>query len=202
MPYTQSIVTEIRRKTSEEFETPVSLGSKQKNVSPLLNSHNNNLEEQSILGVDCYTIIWTDIDNVVHTTKKFYNGDLSTVSNVGYYILFIEDYSESTVTDEFYFRNNGLYLPIVETSKAEFGSDNNIYLKSPDIYTLEDDLLNINPVFKILQKETLCFRKNILDISDEQISSDILISTKITSKKIDDDGKIYFKDNIINYLND
>jgi hypothetical protein len=41
MPYTQTIVTEIRRKTNGEFETPVSIGAKQKYIGALLNSHNN-----------------------------------------------------------------------------------------------------------------------------------------------------------------
>ena len=41
MSYTQSVVTEIRRKTSGAFETPVKLGVEQGFVSSLLNSHNN-----------------------------------------------------------------------------------------------------------------------------------------------------------------
>jgi len=96
MSYAQSVITEIRGKDFGEFEVPINLGFEQKNISSLLNSHNNNFEEQSILGVDSYSIMWTENDTN-YTTKKFYNGDLATVSDVGYYILFIENFSKLIV---------------------------------------------------------------------------------------------------------
>lgn len=89
------IVKELTRKgTNGDFETPVPIGTEQKFVSPLLNSQNNNLEEQSLLGVDCVTTIWEEtVDDVtiVKTVKKFYNAaDGAAVPNK-FYILFITE---------------------------------------------------------------------------------------------------------------
>jgi hypothetical protein len=65
------VIKEIRRKDAEgNFEEPVKISVDQKFVGSLLNSHNNNLEEQAILGVDCLDIEWQD-DNVGYITKRF-----------------------------------------------------------------------------------------------------------------------------------
>ena len=203
----QSIVKEIRRKASSgDFETPVKIGAEQRFVGALLNSHNNNLEEQSILGNDCLTVSWEDANKVKYITKKFYNGDLSSVSSNGYYILFISDYSESEVTAEFYFEEQGLYLPEYDTSKASFQqSGDSIALvgDEPDIYSFDENTgaLKINPPFRLFKKEILCLRTNISNTSDTQdISDDILISEKVTVKRFSDDGKIYTKEAITNHL--
>ena len=201
MSTTQTIVTEIRRKTSGVFETPVKIGAEQRFVKALLNSHNNNLEEQSILGLDCLTATWVDND-ITYTTKKFFNGDLSSISNDGYYILFEEDYSNSSETAEYFFKNGGLFLPEYNVGKAYFGPSKSLLLDDEDIYSFDGITgeLKINPSFQLIKREILCFRKDISNTSDIQINSDILISEKDTGKRVNDDGKVLIKQNIINFL--
>lgn len=201
MSTTQTIVTEIRRKTSGVFETPVKIGAEQRFVKALLNSHNNNLEEQSILGLDCLTATWVDND-ITYTTKKFFNGDLSSISNDGYYILFEEDYSNSSETAEYFFKNGGLFLPEYDVGKAYFGPSKSLLLDDEDIYSFDGITgeLKINPSFQLIKREILCLRKDISNTSDIQINSDILISEKDTGKRVNDDGKVLIKQNIINFL--
>lgn len=207
MSYTQSIVTEIRRKTSGDFETPVKLGANQRFVSALLNSHNNNLEEQSILGVDCLETSWS-VNDVDYVTKKFYNGDLTSVSNNGYYILFITDYTNSEITADYYFEGDGIYFPVYDTSGASFdeNSDGSFALlcDEPEIYSFDEDeqSLKINPSFRVMRKEVLCLRTDLSNTSDEQSSSDVLISEKVIARKISDDGKTFTKTAITNHLSD
>lgn len=201
MSTTQTIVTEIRRKTSGVFETPVKIGAEQRFVKALLNSHNNNLEEQSILGLDCLTATWVDND-ITYTTKKFFNGDLSSISNDGYYILFEEDYSNSSEQAEYFFKNGGLFLPEYNVGKAYFGPSKSLLLDDEDIYSFDGTTgaLKINPSFQLIKREILCLRKDISNTSDIQINSDILISEKDTGKRVNDDGKVLIKQNIINFL--
>lgn len=201
MSTTQTIVTEIRRKSSGVFETPVKIGAEQRFVKSLLNSHNNNLEEQSILGLDCLTATWVDND-ITYITKKFFNGDLSSVSSDGYYILFIEDYSNSHDNDEYYFKNQGLFIPEYDISKASFGPSKSLLLDDDNLYSFDgvNKQLKINPAFHLIERQILCLRKDISNTSDIQINSDILISEKDTGKRINDDGKILVKQSIINFL--
>lgn len=206
MAYKQSIITEVRRKNSNgDFETPVVFGAEQKCIGSLLNSHNNNLEEQNILGPDCYTIIWEDEDNIQYTTKKFYNGDLSSIGEEGYYILFITYYEQSIVEKNFYFGSNTLFLPEYGVGKAKYGQDEDeksLLADDPDIYSFNDDMqsFNIDPDYRVIKKESLCFRVDKLNTSDTKIDSDIVISEKITTQKADRDGKIHIKESIVNYL--
>lgn len=203
MSYTQSVVTEIRRKTSGAFETPVKLGVEQGFVGSLLNSHNNNLEEQTMLGLDCLTTIWVDND-VKYMTKKFFNGDLATVSNNGYYILFVADYSNATLDVDYFFKDNGVFFPEFGISGAYFDNmPDDLYrllVDKADTYTFSNSQFKINPQYKIMRKEVLCLRTDISNMSDTQINSDILISEKIIEQKADDNGKIFIKNNIVNHL--
>lgn len=205
----QSITTEIRRKNSGAFETPVKIGAEQRFVGTLLNSHNNNLEEQSILGVDCLISAWMDdVNKIAYVTKKFYNGDASTLTNNGYYILFIEDYLQQEA-GEYYFSDEGLFLPEFDKSKAyfDFSPSDNAYklmLDDDNVYSfdVENYLLKINPTFEFqtLQKKTLCLRKEVNNTSDIKINSDILISEKTIQRRINEEGKLIFKQNIVNFL--
>jgi hypothetical protein len=215
MPYTQTIVTEIRRKTNGEFESPVSIGAKQKYIGALLNSHNNNLEEQFILGVDCSEITWSDENLIKHCTRKYYSGELSEVSPLGYYIVFETDYT-TTKANEFYFdEDNAMYLPDYELSKADFealtsSEDSNYRLTLDDgsVYSFvanEDDdnyTLRVDPPIKIMKTIDLCFRTDTSDESDEQIESDILIAKKIITVKNLENNKKLTETKIVNYLTD
>jgi hypothetical protein len=203
--YDNSVVTSVRRKTSGGFETPVYLGSEQRFVKALLNSHNNNLEEQFLLGIDCLKVEWED-NSIKYITKHFYDGQNS---GTGYYILFSADYTDSLVGADFYFDNDILYMPtesegmyrVVEypasTDPLSFvGDDAEMYQ-----YDSSGEILLINPSFRTIRRDVLCFRTDITSTSDTQIASDILISEKLTSLKYSADGvKKTTREVITNYL--
>jgi len=217
MSYSHSVITELRRKMSGGFETPVKLGAEQRFVKAMPNSHNNNLEEQNIMGVDNIMSFWTN-ENVKYVTTKFFDGDITHVTNNGYYILFEQDYHEKKVPSDFYFSESSLFLPEYSKSGANFKLEkidekgNRIYslvLDDPEnyselsrMYTYDsaNNTLEINPDFQIIKHDFLCFRVDLSNNSDTRIKSDILISEKITSKRIEDSGKTIVKSQIINYL--
>lgn len=220
MSYSHSVITEIRRKMSGDFETPVKIGAEQRFITAMLNSHNNNLEEQTIMGVDNIVTSWTN-DKIHYTTTKFFDGDITHLTNNGYYILFEQDYREAKkMTSGFYFEESNLFLPEYNKSGAEFhlestdGHGNSLYslvLDDPEydseeskMYTYHsiDKSLEINPGFSIIKIYTLCFRTDVSNKSDTRIQSDILISEKVTMQRTDNDGKVIVKHQIANYLRD
>lgn len=205
---TQSVIKELRQKTPSGFSSPVKIGAEQRYISALLNSHNNNLEEQLILGVDCLTISWEEND-VKYTTKKFYDG--THVTDNHYYILFIEEYDTSSTGSEFYFYRDTLRLPEFEEGRATFeeipGDTENYYLNCngegliEGLYSTDGTSFKITPeISGVIKKETLCLRTNVASTSDQQISSDIKIAEKTTTIEIDSQNKIRTQEIITNYL--
>ena len=214
MPYAKTVVTKLRRKTDGSFESPVNIGAQQKYIGALLNSHNNNLEEQFILGTDCSEVTWTDENQVKHYTKKYYSGDVSEVSSYGYYIVFETDYETSRVNEFYFGTDNGIYLPDYEFSSADFvantsdvDSNYSLMLEDNTIYSFDANennnfTLDIEPPTKIMKVTTLCFRTDLTSVSDEQINSDILIAKKIITFKHIANNKQLTETKIINYLTD
>lgn len=204
---TQSVIKELRQKTSSGFSTPVKIGSEQKYVGTLLNSNNNNLEEQSILGVDCLTTIWED-SNIKYTTKKFFDGNPSHISADGYYILFIKEYSGSSTGTDFYFDGDNVYFPEVGVGGASFvqvsGSNYELECNRQDLYVFDNvtGALKINPeLSNIIREEVLCLRTNISDMSDTINNlTDVLISKKTVTQTTDIQDKIHIQETIENYL--
>jgi len=206
------VVKEIRRKgASGDFENPVKIGADQKFVSSLLNSHNNNLEEQSILGVDCFAIEWQD-DDIGYITKRYVDGqDTEGISEEGYYILFVTDYTNRPKRADFYFTEDTLHIPEYDTSGAKFSvNENTLLAEKPNIFFFESleaspTTLIIRPA-AVLREEVLCFRPDKTDTSEiRNMDTDILISEKITVQKIKIDGqsmKTYTQSTIKNYLVD
>ena len=72
-----SVIKQIKQKTGSEFSSSIHLGAEQRFVGALRQSHNDNLEEQSILGVDCVTTeTWSGDTHTI--TKEFHDGTQST----------------------------------------------------------------------------------------------------------------------------
>lgn len=83
------IIKQIRQKDGSTFSSPINLGAEQRYVGALRQSHNDNLEEQSILGVDCVTTeTWSGTTHKI--VKEFHDGTQST----NFYILTTEIYNE------------------------------------------------------------------------------------------------------------
>ena len=206
------VIKEIRRKDAEgNFEEPVKISVDQKFVGSLLNSHNNNLEEQAILGVDCLDIEWQD-DNVGYITRRFVDAQhTEEISDDGYYILFIEDYSNTSQFADFYFEGTTLHIPIYDTSGARYSTEGNALIaEKPDIFffeSLEADptALIIRPA-RVLKRELLCFRPDKTRTEETYIDDlDIKISEKLTIQKVKVDGqstRTYNQSSITNYLAD
>lgn len=161
-----NILKYLKRKKSGAYEAPVYIGAEQRFVGALRGSNNNNLEEQSILGLDCITTSYWQ-DTVYIEKKEFHDG---TRSN-GFYILesrvynasanagFVED-SVQFVTDSIYFDNEY----IVADANA------NAFIVG-DIFTITQGNINavatideIDEDFKRIREDILFYKndKNIL----------------------------------------
>ena len=194
--YDKSVVTEIRRKTSNGFTEAMPIGTRQNYVGALLNSSNHNLEEQSILGVDYSAVIWSDTEDVYHMTKKFYNETSQSISSNGYYILFVTDYSASIKEKETELDEDILYVRPTTDSSFALVSDN------VDLNIYDDEgHIKVDSDFVTIRQEVLCFRTDVTDTSDTQSNTDIVISTKLIDKKIEASGKIRYRQRIIDSLN-
>lgn len=92
------VITMFKQKKNGNFNETVNLSTLPKNISPLKNSHCNNLEEMIIMGADFVRVKWTDTideEEVNCETIRFYNEDDSELD--GYYIRFDKVYN---VADE------------------------------------------------------------------------------------------------------
>lgn len=56
------VVKELKQKrgSNNDYSAPVKFSTEQRFIPAMLNSNNNNLEEQNILGTDCVTIDWEE----------------------------------------------------------------------------------------------------------------------------------------------
>ena len=176
-----NVVMALRQKLNGSFTTPTYFSTQQKYVKGLLNSHNNNLEEQSILGVDCVSVFWTDpVTKIKYTTKKFY--DENNFSGTGYYILFDEDYTDSTDIKGYYVTNDILHLPENENIRYIEGTDYVELVNASNIYSIEDYALLIKPngVDVEMGKSVLCYRTNLSSDSDIYLpNDDLIVSVKL-----------------------
>jgi hypothetical protein len=83
------VITMFKQKKNGNFNETVNLSTLPKNISPLKNSHCNNLEEMIIMGADFVRVKWIDTideEEVNCETIRFYNEDDSELD--GYYIRF------------------------------------------------------------------------------------------------------------------
>jgi hypothetical protein len=87
-----NVITSIKTKADNDvsYSEPTYLGAEQRFVGPLLNSNNNNLEEQLIIGADSITTEWDGVNpdtgkSTHYVVKRFYSG---LPPKDGYFILF------------------------------------------------------------------------------------------------------------------
>lgn len=150
------IIKQIRQKDGSTFSSPINLGAEQRYVGALRQSHNDNLEEQSILGVDCVTTeTWSGTIHKI--VKEFHDGTQST----NFYILTTEIYNE--IADS-YVDGKNLILPKLNSSLVV---DTNLSITTNEI--------SLSSSFKITRKDILSYKNDKGEI--------IEISTKITQQK-------------------
>ena len=172
-----NILKYFKRKKSGVYEAPVYIGAEQRFVGALRGTNNNNLEEQSILGLDCITTAyWNESIYIEH--KEFHDG---TKPNE-YYILESKIYNalpdagftEETVqfaTDLLYFENE--YLMVKPEANASFTNDTFIISQSGlNVVATIDE---IDEDFKLIREDSLFYKNNKNAL--------ITVSTKMTYEK-------------------
>lgn len=97
-----TVIKQFRQKNGDNFSSPINLGADQRYVGPLRQSNNDNLEEQTLLGVDCITTeSWNGTTHIIK--KEFHDGTQST----DFYILTTEVYDDNV---ESFVSNQNLIL--------------------------------------------------------------------------------------------
>lgn len=203
--YTGEVIKYLRRKGSSGFEPISYLGSEQRFVGALRNSNDNNLEEQFALGTDTYTEMYEDEDGNHIIKKSFCITNMQNPSSTDidsrtdYYKVVTTIYNNEHGNVDYRFDADSLIFSN-RFDDVAFG-DGVIYPDIDSLYLLDDETfswynetLRIEPHgFYTTRKDELFFVK--------QGEPDLLVLTKITSKKIDVDGKIIVRKQIINALN-
>lgn len=100
-----NVITSVARMGVGDYEAAdFPIGVEQRFVGALLNSHNNNLEEQFLLGLDCITTEWISQHGVIKKCNKYYDGKNEDAPK-GYYILYSRDFSNATNSNTSNFPN-------------------------------------------------------------------------------------------------
>lgn len=97
-----TVIKQFRQKNGDNFSSPINLGADQRYVGPLRQSNNDNLEEQTLLGVDCVTTeSWNGKTHIIK--KEFHDG----TQTADFYILTTEIYDDNV---DSYVSNQNLIL--------------------------------------------------------------------------------------------
>lgn len=191
------VIKELKQKegSNNTYGNAIKLGAEQRFVSAMLNSNNNNLEEQNILGTDCVVTEWED--NIgEYEVRKYYDG---TGSDVGYYIVFSKKYKSPIDESGIGFEEDS--LKISDNTNVAFEDEDSIKFFDGDIFSFDDTdhSLKINIDYSISKEEQLYFRTNTENKSDEKDITDSFISKKIVSTQMKD-NKRYRKEIIVKTL--
>lgn len=154
-----SVIKQIKQKTDSGFSSSINLGAEQRYVGALRQSHNDNLEEQSILGVDCVTTeTWSGDTHTI--VKEFHDGSQST----NYYKLVTV--FKDTDFDEVYIENGALVIDDNNEAKSAF-----ITIRTDSLYFInnqgEEKLISTKTTQKkvidnvVTTKEIISRNKNI-----------------------------------------
>ena len=163
-----NILKYLKRKKSGAYEAPVYIGAEQRFVGAVRGTNNNNLEEQSILGLDCITTSYWD-GTVYIEKKEFHNG---TKANE-FYILESKVYNaapdagfvEGSVqfsTDAIYFDNEY----IVATANSNATIVDGVFTISQGGMSTISTIDEIDEDFKRIREDIL-FYKNKQNIKIE-----------------------------------
>ena len=180
------VIRYLRRKSSSGFESPTYLGAEQRFVGALRNSSVNNLEEQYILGTDTYSETYVDEQgNKIVETSYHINDAMHSVTD--YYKIISITYNTGIINEDFFFDNNNLKLP---NDSVSFGdgstshpNENELYGESNKIFAIDNSEMKIYPSsYTTIKKEELHYISN-------NGATDLLVLTKTTGKRYEDDGK-------------
>ena len=180
------VIRYLRRKSSSGFESPTYLGAEQRFVGALRNSSVNNLEEQYILGTDTYSEAYTDEQgNKIVETSYHINDAMHSVTD--YYKIISITYSNGTINKDFFFDNNSLKLPN-DSQVVLFGDGSISHPNENELYGESNKAIDNNEM-KIYPSSYTTIKKEELHYISNNGATDLLVLTKITSKKYENDGK-------------
>ena len=180
------VIRYLRRKSSSGFESPTYLGAEQRFVGALRNSNVNNLEEQYILGTDTYSETYVDEQgNKIVETSYHINDTMHSVTD--YYKIISTTYANGIINGDFFFDNDSLKLPndsvLFGDGSTSYPNENELYGESNKIFAIDNSEMKIYPSsYTTIKKEELHYISN-------NGATDLLVLTKTTGKKYEDDGK-------------
>ena len=180
------VIRYLRRKSSSGFESPTYLGAEQRFVSALRNSSVNNLEEQYILGTDTYSETYVDEQgNKIVETSYHINDTMHSVTD--YYKIISTTYTNGIINEDFFFDNDSLKLPndsvLFGDGSTSYPNENELYGESNKIFAIDNSEMKIYPSsYTTIKKEELHYISN-------NGATDLLVLTKITGKRYEDNGK-------------
>ena len=182
------VIRYLRRKSSSGFESPTYLGAEQRFVSALRNSSVNNLEEQYILGTDTYSETYVDEQgNKIVETSYHINDTMHSVTD--YYKIISTTYTNGIINEDFFFDNDSLKLPndsqvvLFGDGSTSHPNENELYGESNKIFAIDNSEMKIYPSsYTTIKKEELHYISN-------NGATDLLVLTKTTGKRYEDDGK-------------
>lgn len=194
------VIRYLRRKSSSGFESPTYLGAEQRFVGALRNSNVNNLEEQYILGTDTYVETYVDAQgNKIVETSYHINDAMHSVTD--YYKIISTTYINGIINEDFFFDNNSLKLPD-DSHVVLFGDGSTLYPNENELYGESNKTFSIdNNEMKIYPSSYTTIKKEELHYISNKGATDLLVLTKITGKKYEDDGKReIIKESITNHI--
>ena len=180
------VIRYLRRKSSSGFESPTYLGAEQRFVGALRNSSVNNLEEQYILGTDTYSETYVDEQgNKIIETSYHINDTMHSVTD--YYKIISTIYTNGIINEDFFFDNDSLKLPndsvLFGDGSTSYPNENELYGESNKIFAIDNSEMKIYPSsYTTIKKEELHYISN-------NGATDLLVLTKTTGKRYEDDGK-------------
>ena len=192
------VIRYLRRKSSSGFESPTYLGAEQRFVGALRNSSVNNLEEQYILGTDTYSETYVDEQgNKIVETSYHINDTMHSVTD--YYKIISITYTNEIINEDFFFDNNSLKL---SNEIALFGDGSTDYPNENELYGESNKILSIdNSEMKIYPSSYTTIKKEELHYISNNGATDLLVLTKITGRKYEDNGKReIIKESITNHI--
>ena len=180
------VIRYLRRKSSSGFESPTYLGAEQRFVGALRNSSVNNLEEQYILGTDTYSEKYVDEQgNKIVETSYHINDTMHSVTD--YYKIISTTYTNGIINEDFFFDNNNLKLlndsVLFGDGSTDYPNENELYGESNKAFSIDNSEMKIYPSsYTTIKKEELHYISN-------NGATDLLVLTKTTGKRYEDDGK-------------
>lgn len=187
-----NILKYLKRKKSGAYDAPVYIGAEQRFVGAVRGTSNNNLEEQSILGLDCITTSYWD-KTVFIEKKEFHNG---TKTNE-FYILESKIYNaapdagfvEGSVqfsTDSIYFENE--YIVANADANASFIGD--VFTISQNNVSTIATIDEIDEDFKRIREDILFYKNKqntVIEIStrtiyEKEVNGKTITKTLIENK--------------------